>query len=148
MYKPVLRSQKRFVQPTMDQFLKEFFNDDFFKPMKNTAFDRHPAVNILETEAAFRIEFAAPGRTKENFKISVDKDTLTIAGAAPEQQETEGKNYRRREFRYVAFERQFQLPETVDAENIQARYENGILSVELSKKEAAKPQPAKTIEVA
>ncbi|MCB0641049.1 MAG: Hsp20/alpha crystallin family protein [Phaeodactylibacter sp.] len=148
MYKPVLRSQKRFVQPTMDQFLKDFFNDEFFKPVKNVTYDRHPAVNILETAEGFRIEFAAPGRNKDNFKISVDKDTLTITAAAPEVENAEGKNYRRREFRYVAFERQFQLPETVDAENIQARYENGILTVELSKKEEAKPQPAKMIEVA
>ena len=144
----MLRSQKRFVQPTMDQIWKDFLNDDFFKPMRNVNADRHPAVNILETEEGFTLAFAAPGREKSDFNVAVDKDVLKVTGKAPELEEETNQKFRRREFRYVAFERQFKLPETIDTEKVNARYENGVLTVELSKKEEAKPQPPKAIEIA
>ena len=126
--------------------------DNFF----NVGFDDHhavqrsfnrPAVNIHETNDAFVVEVAAPGMEKSDFNIKVEKNQLTLTAKQETEKSEEGKNYKRREFSFTSFERSFVLPDSVNAENINASYTNGILSVELPKKPEAKPV-VKTIEIA
>ena len=106
-----------------------------------------PAVNIKETDTSFGIELAAPGKTKEDFNIEIDHNVLTISSETKsENEETQGK-YTRKEFNYSSFRRAFTLPETVNTENINATYENGVLNVALPKKEEALPKPKRLIEI-
>ncbi|WP_298121738.1 Hsp20/alpha crystallin family protein [Flavobacterium sp.] len=106
-----------------------------------------PAVNIKETDTSFGIELAAPGKKKEDFNIEIDHNVLTISSESKlEKEESEGK-YTRREFSYSSFRRAFTLPETVNTENINATYENGVLYVALPKKEEALPKPKRLIEI-
>lgn len=109
-----------------------------------------PAVNVLESADNFRIELAAPGLNKGAFEVKVDKGTLTISAKKEQKEETttpEGK-YSRKEFNFATFSRSFQLPDTIDANAIGANYENGVLLVTLPKKEEAKVEAARTIEIA
>ena len=107
-----------------------------------------PAVNIKETDSSFGIELAAPGKKKEDFNIEIDHNVLTISSEEKaEKEEKEGK-YTRKEFSYSSFRRAFTLPETVNTENINATYENGILNVALPKREEALPKPKRWIEIA
>ena len=107
-----------------------------------------PAVNIKEDEANFQIEVAAPGLAKENFKVNLDRNLLTISSELKqEKEENEGK-YSRREFSYQSFQRSFSLPEaTVEGEKISAKYVDGILFVTLPKRNEIKPKPARDIEI-
>lgn len=114
-------------------------------PKSNTK--NRPAVNIIETDDDYRIDLAAPGLGKEDFNLNVEDSVLTIS-AKKEVEKKEGVIYTRREFNYVEFAHSFSLSETIDLEQINAAFNNGILSVTLAKKEEAKPQPAKKIEVA
>ena|SRR5690606_24490065 len=108
-----------------------------------------PAVNIQETEDAFLVEVAAPGKTREDFNIELDNDVLTISAEERKENETSEKNGRftRKEFSYTNFKRAFSLPETVNNEEISASYENGVLMINLPKKEEARVQPKRMIEI-
>ena len=105
-----------------------------------------PPVNIHETNEGLHLELNAPGRNKEDFKINVEESVLTIS-YEKKQEETE-KDYKtgRREFSYESFKRNFNLGENINVENIQAKYENGVLKVFLPKKEVVK-EAAKQISV-
>jgi HSP20 family protein len=105
-----------------------------------------PAVNILETETSFDIELAAPGLKKEDFKINLEKNLLTVAAEVKIDETAEVKNYSKKEFGYQSFSRLFTLPESVDPTKIEAAYNNGILTLTVAKKEEAKLQ-AREIEV-
>lgn len=109
-----------------------------------------PAVNIQETDDFFMVEVAAPGKSREDFQIELDNDLLTIS--SEDQKENEVKDnsgkYTRKEFSYSSFRRSFSLPESVDIERIGASYKNGVLEISLPKKEEAKPQPKRMIEIA
>jgi HSP20 family protein len=99
------------------------------------------SVNIHETTDAFHLELNAPGRNKEDFSIHVDKGLLTISY---EKKETnEEKNYKtiRKEFTYKSFKRSFSIDDAINADAIQARYENGVLKLLLPKKEEIKNAP-------
>ena len=108
-----------------------------------------PAVNIKETGDSFEVEVAAPGMTKNDFKIELDNNTLTISSEKENNYEQkEGERYTRQEFSYQSFQRTFQLPkEVVDADKIQARYENGLLHLVIPKKEEAKQRPPRMIQI-
>ena len=108
-----------------------------------------PAVNIKETDTAFGLELAAPGKTKEDFIIEIDHNVLTISSETKnetEQTENNGR-YTRREFSYTSFRRAFTLPETVNTDAINAVYENGVLLITLPKKEEALPKPKRLIDI-
>ena len=96
-----------------------------------------PAVNIQETEDNFSVEVAAPGKTKEDFNIELDNDVLTISSEEKKENETSEKNgrYTRKEFSYSTFKRAFSLPDSVDSEKISASYKDGVLIIELPKRE-------------
>jgi len=97
-----------------------------------------PPVNIHETKDAFHLELNVPGRSKEDFKIAVENGLLTIG--FEEKQENKEEDYKtlRREFSFRSFKRSFQVEDTINVENIQARYENGLLKLLLPKKEQVK----------
>ena len=97
-----------------------------------------PPVNIHETSDAYHVELSVPGRNKEDFKVDLDKGLLTIS--FEKKAETEDKDYKtiRKEFSYASFKRSFSVDEKIDAEAIQAKYENGVLKLLLPKKEEVK----------
>jgi HSP20 family protein len=107
----------------------------------------NPPVNIHETTDAYHLELSVPGRSKEDFKINVEAGTLTISFEKKEESKIEGYKTVRREFFYRSFKRSFQLDQQIDANGIQAKYENGVLQLLLPKKEEAK-ETTKQINVA
>jgi len=108
-----------------------------------------PAVNIQETEDNFIVEVAAPGKSREDFQIELDNDMLTISSEDRRENEVQENNgkYTRKEFSYSTFKRSFSLPESVDNEKIGASYKNGVLEINLPKREEAKTQPKRMIEI-
>ena len=108
-----------------------------------------PAVNIQETEESFSVEVAAPGKTKEDFNIELENDVLTISSEDKKENETTEKNarYTRKKFSYRTFKRAFSLPDSVDSEKISAQYNNGVLEILLPKREEAKVQAKRMIEI-
>ena len=130
---------------------EDFFNRDVFNWGSN--YSSHssnvPAVNIRETPDLFLVEMAAPGMEKKDFKIELDGNTLTISSEKQSQQvQNESEIYSRKEFNYQSFYRTFHLPkDVVDSEKIKARYENGLLNLEIPKREEVKQKPARNIEI-
>lgn len=129
--------------------MDNFFADDFFdnqwleKKLKHTL----PAVNIKENKNEFKIEFASPGFSKKDFKIDLHEDVLTISAEKEKEKNEESDNFTRKEFSYNSFSRSFTLPKTVNAEKIDAKYNDGILKLSIPKVEATKLLPKKKIEV-
>ena len=133
------------VQKNINNFFDEFFNElPAFGKTVNNLFS--PAVNIVETPDAYHLELNAPGRNKEDFQISVDKGLLTISYEKKEEPKNEGVKVVRREFSFQRFKRSFTVDEKINAEAIQAKYENGLLKLLLPKK-AEQQQPVKTITI-
>ncbi|MEI8136013.1 MAG: Hsp20/alpha crystallin family protein [Bacteroidota bacterium] len=106
-----------------------------------------PAVNIKETNKDFNLEFAAPGFKKNDFKVSVDHNVLNIRAEKEEEKKEENKRFTRKEFSYNSFSRSFTLPESVNAEKIDAKYEEGILKLSVPKLVETKSLPKKEIKV-
>ncbi|WP_373056800.1 Hsp20/alpha crystallin family protein [Zunongwangia sp. H14] len=108
-----------------------------------------PAVNIHETDDAFSVEVAAPGKKKEDFNIELDNDVLTISSEEKKENETSDNNGRftRKEFSYSTFKRSFSLPDSVDSGKISASYNEGVLQIALPKREEAKVQAKRLIEI-
>lgn len=123
--------------------------DDFFNniPARTNFGGTLPAVNVKETEDDYLVELAVPGLKKEDFKVEINEGVLTIAAERKTENEEKKEGYTRREFSYTNFTRRFTLPETADENNISASYNDGILAINLPKKEEAKPQPARLIEI-
>ncbi|RKE52830.1 Hsp20/alpha crystallin family protein [Sphingobacterium detergens] len=132
--------------PMFDNFNRELLNWDNrnYSSTSTTV----PAVNIKENGDTFEVEVAAPGMTKDDFKVSLDSNLLTISSAKEEKNEEHTDNYTRREFSYQSFQRSFELQkEVVDQDNIRARYENGMLRLTIPKKEEAKQKEPRLIEI-
>lgn len=108
-----------------------------------------PAVNIKETSEAFEVQMAAPGMNKDDFKVELDNNLLTISSEKQQENEVnESESFNRREFSYQSFQRSFRLAkEAVDAEKIQAKYENGVLHLLIPKREEIKQKPARLINI-
>ena len=127
---------------------RDFFDLDFFGNRGGNQRSQLPAVNICEDEKSYQVEVVAPGIKKDAFKINMDDDLLTIS--AEQKQETneggEDKHYSRREYSYSSFTRSFQLPENVQGEAINARYEDGVLKITIPKAEQ-KPKSSKEINI-
>lgn len=131
------------------QNLDKFIADVFKTPVFNDdakAWTATPSVNVAENGTEFRLEVAAPGLAKEDFKVNIEDNTLTISAEKTVENETkEGEKFLRREFGYSAFKRSFTLPETVDIANIKATYEQGVLHLSLPK--TAVKKTLKTIDI-
>lgn len=106
-----------------------------------------PSVNIVEDEKSFTIEMAAPGLSKEDFKIELNKEVLTISADKKVEAETQKPNYLKKEFSYHSFKRNFRVSEKVETTLIKANYENGVLKVILPKKETDNTESSKTISI-
>jgi len=107
-----------------------------------------PSVNITESTDTFTIELAAPGLDKKDFNIFVEKDQLVISASNEvKNEDREELKWTRKEFNYTTFKRSFHLTDAVDAENINAEYNKGILTLVLPKKEEIKVKAPKTIEI-
>lgn len=125
---------------TFNDLFDEFFNQLPATP-KNGSYLNVPPVNIHETGDAFHLELVAPGLQKEDFKVSIENGLLTIS--YEKKTETENKDYKthRREFSVRSFKRSFSVDEKINADAIQAKYENGVLKLLLPKKEEVKVTP-------
>lgn len=136
----------------MPSLFDDFFTRDLFDWRTSNFSNTNstlPAVNVKETADAFEVEMAAPGMQKEDFKVELDNNVLTISSERKnETEEKEGEKYSRREFSYQSFQRSFTLAkEAVDADNIEARYENGVLRLNIPKREEVKQKPARLISI-
>ena len=100
----------------------------------------HPSVDIFENKDSIVLEAELPGLSPENVDISIDNNVLTLHGERKFEKKDEGDNFHRVERSYGSFTRSFTLPPTVSSENVDANFENGVLRVQLSKKEEARPR--------
>ena len=125
------------LMPGLSDVFDPIFNDTFFS---DRMVSRVPAVNISETQDHFHIELAAPGLKKEDFKLSLDGDVLSISVEQTTNNNGQEKNYSKREYSYSSFVRSFTLPESADLNQIQAAYTDGVLKADIAKKEEAKSE--------
>src|ERR1700712_749244 len=125
------------VNPFFNDVFDSILNDSFLNDKLSS---RTPAVNIAENENEFQIELAAPGLKKEDFKINLDKNILTVSADKKTETVEEGKKFSKREYSYNSFTRSFTLPEIADHTKIEAEYTDGILKLNVAKKEEAKFQ--------
>lgn len=130
--------------------------NDFFKPWNEWfsngggLFERTlsiPAVNITETKDNYQVSLAVPGLKRDDFKIDVEGNMLTISSEKEETKEEKEKKFTRKEYNYSSFSRSFSLPEGVNQEKIEAKYEDGVLKLVLPRKEDVKKATAKQIAV-
>ena len=96
-------------------------------------------VNIRENEKQYLLDVVAPGLLKEDFKISLDNNVLTVSFEKKDETVNEGEKQLRTEYKFQSFKRSFTLDEKVNAEGISAQYVNGVLTLNLPKKEDVKP---------
>jgi len=114
---------------------------------KNKPFLTVPAVNISEEKNAFKIAMAVPGMKKEDFRIDVSEGLLTVSSQQESKHEEEKDNYRKQEYNYSSFTRSFEIPESVIASKIEAKYTDGVLEIALPKKEETKTSPTVNVAV-
>ncbi len=131
--------------PLFDDFAtRNFFDWSNWTNHTNTTV---PKVNIVESNDDFTVEMAVPGMKKDDFHVELDNDMLTISSQVQHEQNNEGKNYTHKEFSYHSFKRSFYLPNTVEADKIEASYQDGLLRLVVPKKEEAKKKPARQIAI-
>ena len=122
----------------VDSFLNDFFG--YPKVWSVDGASYVPKVDIVENDNTVAMRFEVPGMEKDNFKINVKDNVLTVSGERKSENEVKSNNYIRSEIRSGSFSRSFTLPETVDVDKIEADYKNGILELTLGKREEAKPR--------
>lgn len=120
------------------------FNGGFFN---GHDFPLVPDANIIENGKDYQIELAVPGLERKDFKVEVKDDMLIVSAEKEEENKTEEKNYRSQEFSYSSFYRSFNLPKNLVLDDIDAKYQNGVLKITLPKKETTVSKPAKQINV-
>ena len=131
------KNRTRNTAPYFNNVFDSLFSDAL---TKNKMVEKSPNVNISEDESAYVIDIAAPGLKKEDFQINLKKDTLSV-WAEVKLEETEiAKDFTRKEFDYSSFARSFNLPDTADGDKITAEYKDGILNINIGKKDNAKLQ--------
>lgn len=139
---PVRRSQN-----WLPSIFNDFFDNEWMVKANATA----PAINVIETEKAYKVELAAPGMTKEDFNVRIDEENnlvISMEKKAENKEEKKDGRYLRREFSYSKFQQTMILPENVDKDHISAQVENGVLNIELPKlSEEEVKKPDRTIEV-
>jgi HSP20 family protein len=128
--------------------MEELFKPDWMGGSQNLNTLTVPPVNIKENETSYEVELSAPGMNKDIFNIEIDNDLLSISAEMKSENtsEEQGK-FTRREFSSTSFRRSFKLPDTVNEDDINASYENGILRISLPKREEALPKPKRSISI-
>ena len=127
--------KKNALMPGFTDVFDSIFNDTFFS---DRLMSRVPAANISESKDQYHVELAAPGLKKEDFKLSLERDVLSISVEQTAQDIAQERNFNKREFSYSSFVRSFTLPESADENGIEAKYENGVLCINIPKREEAK----------
>ena len=140
---PAIRKRSAFPS-LLDDFFGREFPGFFFDPDRNLS---TPAVNIIEGKDDYRIEVAAPGLEKNDFKISLENNVLTISSEKEHTDEEKSDHFMRREFSYASFSRSFSLPDGTDPEKILAKHKDGVLQVAIPKKDQAKEKPGRHIKI-
>src|SRR6056297_2547309 len=123
------------------RWVRDMISDQFWNGKRS-----EPALNIKETDDTFEIELAAPGFAKKDFEVTIEDGCLNISAEKSVSDEEKEEKFTRREFSYSSFQRSLQLPDTVKDEDIKAKYNDGILSFKLTKKEEAKQLAPKKVE--
>ena len=134
---PVRRTQN-----WLPSIFNDFFDNDWMVKANATA----PAINVFETEKEYKVELAAPGMTKEDFKIHINEDNDLVISMEKKTENKEEKKegrYLRREFSYSKFQQTMILPDDVDKEKISAQVENGVLNIDLPKFSEQEKEKAK-----
>ena len=121
-----------FVPTSFSNLVDQFFKESLVRSGGSTFV---PNVDILEKDNAFELQVAVPGMNKEDFKIDLKDNYLTVSGERKFTNEKKEKNFHSVETQYGAFSRSFSLPENVDASKINAKYNNGILELTIPKDE-------------
>ena len=135
--------------PAWTSFIDGLFNDELSN-MENVDFNKgitSPKVNIKESVDGYTLEMAVPGFKKSDFVIDLENDHLSISTEVKTEEEQTKDNYTRKEYGYASFKRTFILPDTVEEDKIEATYTDGILSLNIPKREEAKPKPARKITI-
>ena len=132
----------------LPEIFKDFFDNNWMLKANATA----PAINVSENDKDYKVEVAAPGMTKDDFKVTLGDDkTLSIEMEKKNEikdEDKKGRKFLRREFSYSKFEQAILLPDNVEKDRISAKVENGVLTIEVPKKVAEEATKAtKTIEV-
>jgi len=140
---PMLRN-KRFLPAFEDDFFGKDFLADIFDSSANKSI---PEVNVIENAEEFKIDVAAPGLAKDDFKIDLHNNVLTISSEKEVKNLEEKEKYVRREFSYSSFQRSFSLPESVNQEKISAQHKDGILTLVIPKRDEAKEKPKREIKI-
>lgn len=138
-------------RPSQPSFFDMFFDDFLNKNINETngfgLTASTPKANIRETENEYAIELAAPGYNKDNFNVEVDNGQLTLSVERTHEENEDQENFKHREFRYEGFSRSFMLPEDVDEDKIKAKYNDGILKVEIPRDQKKLQESRKKIKV-
>jgi HSP20 family protein len=138
--------------------VKRFFETDAMFPGFGQAFDNFlkmdynygestPSVNVTENEQAYNLEYLVPGFKKEEIKVALAQNVLTVNAEKKTESTEENKRYTRKEFSFSTFKRSFTLPENIDVEKMVAKHEHGILSITIPKKMEEKKENMKEIEI-
>ena len=136
-----VKFQRRPFETTINNFVDELLTDmpGLFKNGNgHSKWHGFAPVNIRETDKNYSIDVVAPGYEKSDFKVNLEQDVLTISAEKKEETKNEGEKEIRREYTYRSFKRSFTLDEKIDVEGIEAKYVNGILTLNLPKKEEVK----------
>lgn len=128
---PVRRNQN-----WLPSIFNDFLNNDWLVERRNTT---APAVNIIENDDEYKIEVAAPGMTREDFKVHINEDNELIISMEKRSEEKDEEKrhkgtYLRREFSYTQFQQSLLLPDNIEREKISARVENGVMTIDIPKK--------------
>ena len=126
------RNRSRF-NALIDEVLSDAFSSE--KTINKPGFSFTPPVNIMEDATVLEVELAVPGYDKSDIKIDVDKKVLTISSTRKQNNDAKAESYSRREFTFKPFKQSFNLPESINRDEITANYSNGILTVRLLKNE-------------
>ena len=138
---PILKTRS-FLPDFFDEFIGDDYIADIFGKKSGVNI---PSVNVIEGKDDFRIEVAAPGLEKDDFKIEFHNNLLVISSEKEEKKEEVETKFMRREFSYTSFKRSFSLPNSVESDKINAVHKNGILTVNVPKREEAKVKAPRSI---
>lgn len=130
----------------LPEVFNDFFNTDFMPKVNATA----PAINVMESDKDYQVELAAPGLKKEDFSVNINDDgNLVIKMEKKEENKEENKatHFLRREFSFSKYEQTLILPDDVEKEEIRAKMENGVLTIDLPKMVVSQKKPAREIVV-
>jgi HSP20 family protein len=143
MNQPVSHMNKAHGYKTFSDLMNEMYIEEKVYPNQ---FIANPPANVLESKFDFRIEIAAPGFEKSDFKIDLDKNLLTIS-LDKKVDENEEEKFNLKEFNFNSFNRSFKISEKINTEKVNAIYKNGLLQITLPKREEAIEKPAREIKI-